>query len=297
MLFSELFLFPPPTEVRLSRIYPTGKNTLQLPLNHSTKYVLFSDCHRGIGNANDNFLKNEYLYTAALNHYYSQGFTYIELGDGDELWENRSMQRIKEMHENSFRILSRFYADQRLFLLYGNHDMIKKNPEFCRDNFSTYYSDCPSCEHPLCPGITFYEGIVLHNTESNENIFLTHGHQAEALNSTLWLLSRFLVRYLWKPLESLGVPDPTSAARNTARKGRTESALLSWAKKHNCILITGHTHRPMTGSRKSPYFNTGSCVHPSGITCIELKGTQIFLARWSAEAGSDMVLRVTREQL
>jgi len=26
----------------------------------------------------------------ALEHYYAQGFTYIEIGDGDELYENKS---------------------------------------------------------------------------------------------------------------------------------------------------------------------------------------------------------------
>ena len=60
-----------------------------LPLNSSSRYVLFSDCHRGSGTANDNFLKNQHLYIAALRHYYQNQFVYIELGDGDELWENR----------------------------------------------------------------------------------------------------------------------------------------------------------------------------------------------------------------
>ena len=54
-----------------------------LPLNAESKYVLFSDCHRGNGTNNDNFLKNQHLYIAALKHYYKNGFTYIELGDGD----------------------------------------------------------------------------------------------------------------------------------------------------------------------------------------------------------------------
>ena len=41
-------------------------NALVLPLNSSSRYVLFSDCHRGCGNANDNFLKNELLYISAF---------------------------------------------------------------------------------------------------------------------------------------------------------------------------------------------------------------------------------------
>ena len=84
-----------------SRITNAYENAFCLPLNPSSKYVLFSDCHRGTGRSNDNFLKNEYLYLAALKYYFSHGFTYIELGDGDELWENRSMCPIREMHAQS----------------------------------------------------------------------------------------------------------------------------------------------------------------------------------------------------
>lgn len=269
----------------------------RLPFTKDSRYILFSDCHRGIGNANDNFLKNEYLYLAALDHYFQNGFTYIELGDGDELWENRSLAKIKEVHTDSFRTLARFHEDQRLYLLYGNHDMVKRNSKFCQNYFNTYYCDCTFSEKPLFPGLSFLEGIILSDPQQKTELFLTHGHQAEALNSTLWRLSRFLVRYLWKPMEILGVPDPTSAAKNNTRKKRSEKCLASWAENHNCILITGHTHHPMADSKKSPYFNTGSCVHPGGITGIEIVNQQLFLVKWSMKSREDLTLCVERTLL
>ena len=67
------------------RISNAFEGALRLPLCPCSKYILLSDCHRGVGNANDNFLSNEYLYLAALQHYFRRGFTYLELGDGDEL--------------------------------------------------------------------------------------------------------------------------------------------------------------------------------------------------------------------
>ena len=79
-----------------SRIQKTYRDSLNLPLKPSSRYAVFSDCHRGTGKANDNFLQDEYLYLAALRYYFQRGFAYIELGDGDELWENRSMKSIKE---------------------------------------------------------------------------------------------------------------------------------------------------------------------------------------------------------
>lgn len=85
-------------DIRKDRVSKAFAHALRLSLQADSRYVLFSDCHRGVGNANDNFLKNEYLYLAALQFYDRLSFTYLELGDGDELWENRSIQRIQEMH-------------------------------------------------------------------------------------------------------------------------------------------------------------------------------------------------------
>ena len=102
-----------------------------LPLNKCSRYVLISDCHRGVGTSSDNFLKNQHLYYAALEQYYRSGFTYIELGDGEELWENRKLRNITEIHEDVYCMFDRFAERDRLYLLYGNHNIVrKKNPAF-----------------------------------------------------------------------------------------------------------------------------------------------------------------------
>ena len=160
-----------------------------LPLNRCSKYVLISDCHRGVGTSSDNFLKNQHLYYAALEHYYRGGFTYIELGDGEELWENRKLRNITEIHDDVYCMFSRFEERGRLYLLYGNHNITRKKSP------------------------AFLEALVLRSESFPEkSLYLTHGHQASLLNSTLWPLARFLVRYFWSPLENLGFLDPTSAA-------------------------------------------------------------------------------------
>ena len=111
-------------------------------------------------------------------------------------------------------------------------------------------------------------------------LYLTHGHQASSLNSTLWRLGRFLVRYVWKPLEQIGILDPTNAAKNYTVKKRSEQRLNTWAEENNKILITGHTHRPILNEAPSLYINTGSCVHPRCITCIELENGTLTLVKW-----------------
>lgn len=259
------------------RISASFENALCLPLDSSSRYVIISDCHRGVGKGGDNFLKNEYLYVAAMEFYYKNDFTYLELGDGDELWENRSMKRIREIHSPSFEMISRFIQKERAYMLYGNHDMVKRNASFS--------NEC------------FYSGIILKDQENRKDIYLTHGHQADALNSTLWRLSRFLVRYVWRPLEALGIPDPTSAAKNNTRKEKSEKILTQWAIQNNCMLVTGHTHRPMIGTREAPYCNSGSCVHPGGITCIEIRNRCLALVKWSMKAREDLTLYAAREVL
>lgn len=280
-----------------TRISRTFNDALTLPLNSSSKYILFSDCHRGIGNANDNFLKNEFLYLAALNYYFQRDFTYLELGDGDELWENHSISRIKKIHQQTFELLSQYHTNGRMYAVYGNHDIVKRNSKYSKKYLSTYFCNERMCEFPLFPDITFYSGIILQDQLRQKDIYLTHGHQAELLNSTFWRLSRFLVRYVWKPLEKLGIPDPTSAAKNNTRKKRSEQLLADWAEKNRHILITGHTHHPMAGSDTSLYFNTGSCVSPSGITGIEIADRCITLVKWSIGTRQDLTLYAFKEIL
>ena len=267
-----------------------------LPLGSDSRYVLFSDCHRGTGMSYDNFLKNQNLYFAALGYYFDRQFTYIELGDGDELWENRSMEQIKSIHDNTFWLLSLYYKQKRLWLLYGNHDLIKRNPQYSGQHFSSYICSTNKTQ-PLFPGITFYEGLILKDLLGKRDLYLTHGHQADFLNSVLWKFSRFLVRYIWKPMEHIGFLDPTSAAKNNTKKWKTERLLTGWAIDNDRILISGHTHRPMIGTKESPYFNTGSCVHPRCITCIEVTDRCMTLVKWTLRTRDDMTLYVGREEL
>lgn len=280
-----------------TRMDKTFLEALTLPLTPCSRYILFSDCHRGTGSANDNFLKNEFLYLAAMEYYFCKGFIYLELGDGDELWENLSVRRIKEIHQRTFELLSRYYKSGRMYAVYGNHDMVKKNLAYLEKYFHSYFCSESMCEYPLFPGIVFHSGIILQDSKNRKNICLTHGHQADLLNSTFWRLSRFLVRYIWKPLESLGIPDPTSAAKNNTRKNVSERRLTDWARETGNILVTGHTHHPMNGSKASPYFNTGCCIHPTGITAIEIENRCLTLVKWSIGSARDLSLYARREIL
>ena len=244
---------------RLSKAFT---NAPVLNWNVSSKYVFFSDLHRGIGNNNDNFLKNSDNFLAALQYYKQYGFTYVEVGDGDELWENKSMEPIIEAHNDIFEQFCDFHKNERLYMLYGNHDMKKRKIPY------------------MCKSIPFYEGLILHSQRPAAQLLVTHGHQADFLNSVFWRLAKSLVRHLWTPLEAFGILDPTSASQNPKKKGSVERNLIHYAKSQGCRILTGHTHRPFLGNTESPYYNCGSCVHTKYITCIELCGYHISLVKW-----------------
>ena len=62
------------------------------------KFIIFSDQHKGRRNGADDFAQSEKNYIEALNYYNNQEFVFINLGDGEELWENTSFQVIKNNH-------------------------------------------------------------------------------------------------------------------------------------------------------------------------------------------------------
>ena len=283
------------TKSRLNRLY---RKTEKICFYEKSRIVLMSDCHRGVGNHGDNFLNNQNLFFAALCHYNRQKFTYVELGDGDELWENRKMKTIIQMHSNVFWLLSRFYRDGRFFMLYGNHDRVKESSRYLKKYCEKYYCESTDCMQELFGAFEAGEGLILEEKETGNQIFLVHGHQGDFWNDTLWRLSRFLVRFVWRRLELFGVQDPTSAAKNYKRKKRIEKSLSEWAEENNVLLVAGHTHRPVLPiPGESMYVNDGSCVHPRCITALEIENGFITLVKWCTMTKADRSLYVGREVL
>lgn len=281
---------------RLTKVFNSSK---KIPFDDSSKIILMSDCHRGNNSLADNFANNENLMFTALNYYYNEGFTYIEVGDGDELWENRKFSRIRTSHSHIFWIMRKFHLQNRLYMIWGNHDMVKKDKSFIKNNLYYYHDDRKQRSEPLFKNIETYEGITLVHKDKKYNIFVVHGHQGDILNDYLWWLSRFLVKYVWKTLELYSCfKDPTSAAKNFKKKKATEKRILEWVKSNNQMIIAGHTHRPMMpNTDEALYFNVGSCVHPRCITGIEIQNGQISLIKWSIKAKNNGLLYVGRDMI
>ena len=245
-------------------------------ISDTSRLVFFSDCHRGTRNRSDAFARNEDIFVNALDYYYERDFTYVEVGDGDELWQNKSFRAIKEAHKRVFDRLQQFYQEQRLHLLFGNHDTPGSVSE------ETWPKK---------------EGLVLEHEGTGVNILVVHGHQADIVSDRLLPISRLVVRYVARYLRAMGlidyeVKDPLVTLDEWSEKLRdlfspVEARLMAWAQERRQALICGHTHRPMYApSVHFPYFNTGSCVFPGFITGMEIKEGTIQLIKWVREAGS-----------
>ncbi len=281
---------------RLTRAY---KQAFKISFNNTSKFILFSDCHRGDGSFADDFANNRNIYQHALKHYYDNNFTYIELGDGDELWENLFFKDIFEANKSVYIQLQKFYKNNKLHMIYGNHDMIYRNSDIVKKNFDEYFDVKEGKKLPLMPGLKFHEAIVLKNSETNQEVFLTHGHQADFMNYVGWKFNRFFVRVLWKPLQIWGIKDPTSPAKNYVELVKVERRIKKWiADNANKITIVGHTHRPhfpKPNANELNFFNDGSCVHPRSITGIEIENGKISLIKWFIDTNDNGVLQIVKE--
>jgi len=130
---------------------PTLKRVRRLTLIPGMKLVCMSDMHRGDGSGADDFAQNSLIYRCALEHYLESGFTYIELGDAEELWENDNFDQIYITHTMVYELLAKFHdpdpAKSRYLKVWGNHDL------YWKDNEAVYRT--------LFPDIEIYEGVVL----------------------------------------------------------------------------------------------------------------------------------------
>lgn len=282
----------------MSDVTKAYNNAKKIIYKDNSKFVIMSDIHRGYKRKHDNFADNEDIYMAALKRYYKDNFTYIELGDGEELWENRSMDVIVQTYLDVYLLFRKFYKKNRLYLIYGNHDIEKRNPKFAEQHLYEYYDANKKKHKDLLKGINIYESIILESKNYEGEIFLLHGHQVDMLNNRFWRLARFLVRLLWKPLEHIGIKDPTSTAQVYEKKKAVEKKLTEWIIENKVMMITGHTHKPMFSDFDTPaYFNDGSCVSEDAITAIEIENDEISLVKWYYEKNKNGDKIVTKENM
>ena len=271
----------------LDKAYQTAK---KVKFDKDAKVIFFSDLHKGDNSYADDFRHNIKVYTHALHTYFEEGYTYVELGDGIELWENKSFKPIFDAYQPIFDLLHAFQNKKRLFLLWGNHDMEFRNPAKVEQIIRNFFPPKNIIDKDAFFNLEYYESLLLSFEDSGRSIFAIHGHQADYMNYKHWKFNRFFVRYFWKYVQKwFGISDPTSPAKNYKGLVKVERKLNQWiVNNKQQMLICGHTHRPrFPDPGDIPLFNDGSCVHPKSIIGIEIENYQISLVKWYLDGGDE----------
>ncbi|RYY85609.1 MAG: metallophosphoesterase [Chitinophagaceae bacterium] len=314
------------------------KKGLVLPFDEQAgRYIIFSDQHKGTRNGADDFAVCEPAYLAALEHYNSEGFHLIALGDSEELWENGWLS-VSKAQAPSFASERRFHERGAFTKIFGNHDLLWENdplaPVYLRSAFGST--------------VPIYEGVLLRTKTSQGplEIFCTHGHQGDEVSDGNWF-SKFFVARIWAPFQSFLQINPNTPAYDTTLKSLHNTLMYEWsAGQPGLLFITGHTHQPVFESLthierlyrqllyaragndpsvpaiedeikkrqfeyttisedylklKPTYFNTGCCCYADGeITGIEIAAGMLRLVKWrreGAEVKRDVLEESSLEEL
>lgn len=258
------------THQRLNKLFAQAQEIL---FNDHERIVFFSDLHRGDKSAADEFAPNEALFLHALGHYYTRDYTYIEVGDGDDLWSTTHFQDIRQAYPQIYDMFHRFHGRRKLHLLFGNHEIGGYQPEIQHEK----------------DGLPVQEALILRHARTNQRLFVTHGHQVDLWCDWLTGFSRHFVNFLrffsLHDDTKLALQQKRTTLENTIanwsirQQQRLEQRLSSWAQQNQRIIIAGHTHRP-EGAGTTPYFNTGSGLTRHAITGLELYHGRLQLIKW-----------------
>ncbi len=220
-----------------SIITNSGKQGLVVPFDAGKdKFIILSDQHKGARDGSDIFARSEDNYLVALDYYNTENFTYINLGDSEELWENLFIT-IKRHNKATFAAEKKFLKRKAFIKIFGNHDLYWDNDPLAAVSIQQIYGQA----------VKVYEGAVLQTTINNKplNIYLTHGHQGDLQSDGNWF-SKWFVSDVWAPFQAYLRINPNTPAFNSQLKTDHNRIMYEWsAKRENTLLITGHTHQPV----------------------------------------------------
>lgn len=231
-----------------------------------SRFVILSDCHRGIKDQGDVFVKNEALYLQALEYYLDEGFTYIEAGDGDELWRDYDFYDIQYAYPKVFKLLHAFNASSRLHILLGNHDTPSDPVGNLKGDF----------------GLS--EALLLVEKDAGYAVLILHGHQAELFSDRLKPISRLVVNTIWQRLKGIPLAQRLHQAVMQREHVRIQILMANWASRNHTVVISGHTHQlHFPGVLYPATFNGGTCSNAGHIFGLELVDSQITPIVWQEQ--------------
>lgn len=288
------------------------------------RFIILSDQHKGVKDLADDFRNTEEAFVSALKHYYDENFTFINLGDCEELWE-ATPSTVIEKNRATLLEEARFHAANRYHRIYGNHDL-----EWHYDIQRILY-----LKPIFGPKLTVNPGMLLNTTYKGKvfSIFLAHGHQGD-LRSDGNAFSKWFVAAIWTPIQRFLDIQVDRISDSFELVDNHNIMMYEWsATQKDLLFISGHTHKPVFASLdhidrltkqlekavlqndaelidsitneikrrsneyagkktvktmlKPTYFNSGCCCFADGdLTGIEIADGFLRLVKWKADAGN-----------
>ena len=211
-----------------------------LPYEMATgRFIIFSDQHKGTRDNADDFTLAEKNYSAALDHYFTNNFTFINLGDCEELWEN-TPEAVMKVNTPILQAEVRFLQANRYYRVFGNHDLEWKYPFQQKLYLKPVFGDA----------LKIYEGIELQTQYNGKvySIFLTHGHQGDK-RSDGNPFSTWVVAAIWTPIQRFLAININTISDSFELVDAHNIIMYDWsATQQQLVFISGHTHKPVFAS-------------------------------------------------
>ena len=205
----------------------------------TARMVIFSDHHKGNRDGADDFRVCEPAYNAALAYYDRLRYTLIVLGDVEELWEEWP-ETVLKAYPHTLELEARFHHDGRYLRFWGNHDDDWSHADLVEQKLRPAVGGAP---------LKVRESLILHVREAEKELgrlFLVHGHQGTLDSDRIAPISKFALRYFWRPFQRLLKFSLNTPAQDFELRYAHDSAMYFWSQAQDkVILIAGHTHRPV----------------------------------------------------
>ena len=165
------------------------------------------------------------------------------MGDVEELWEEWP-QTVLKAYPHTMELEGKFNQDGRYLRFWGNHDDAWSHADLVETCSSLRWEAEPS---------RYAKSLILHVRDGEEELgrlFLIHGHQGTLDSDRIAPISRFAVRYLWRPLQRFIKLSLNTPAKDFELRHAHDGAMYLWSQSREKVaLIAGHTHRPVFKSK------------------------------------------------